>query len=273
MKNKILILGKGFIGTRLQEELSCDISAARIATFADITAQIQKYKPQILINCIGHTGAGNVDGCESALDKTLSANTYVPILLAEAAYRNKIKLVHLSSGCIFHYNYGKQPPITENPIPDYYDLYYSRTKIYTENVLREFSQRCNILIARVRVPLDSRPHPKNILTKLISYKKVIDVPNSVTYIPDFVRALRHLIKVDARGIYNVVVQGGLRYPKLLDIYRKSVSDFQYIVIDLKQLNLTRTNLILSTKKLEKTGFKVRTIDEILKECVQEYLKY
>ncbi|MBI3616732.1 MAG: hypothetical protein HY210_00695, partial [Candidatus Omnitrophica bacterium] len=84
MRNRILILGKGFIGERLREEFSCAVSTARIATFADITSQIQKYKPQILINCIGHTGAGNVDGCELALDKTLSANTYVPILLAEA---------------------------------------------------------------------------------------------------------------------------------------------------------------------------------------------
>lgn len=273
MRNSILILGKGFIGERLREEFSCDVSTARIATFADITSQIQKYKPQILINCIGHTGAGNVDGCELALDETLSANTYVPILLTEAAYRNKIKLVHLSSGCIFHYNYGRQRPITENPIPDYYDLYYSRSKIYAENVLRELSKRCNILIARVRVPLDCRPHPKNLLTKLINYKKVINVPNSVTYIPDFIRALKHLIKIDARGIYNVVAQGGLRYPKLLDVYCKYVPSFQYKVIDLKQLKLMRTNLILSTRKLERSGFKVRTVNEILEECVQEYSKY
>src|SRR3990167_590919 len=100
MKNRILIPGKGFIGKRLQEELSCGVSTRRISTFSDISCQIQRYRPKILINCIGHTGAGNVDGCELALDKTLQANTYIPILLAEAAYRNKIKLVHLSSGCI-----------------------------------------------------------------------------------------------------------------------------------------------------------------------------
>ena len=273
MKNRILILGKGFIGKRLQEELSCGVSTRRISTFSDISSQIQRYRPKILINCIGHTGAGNVDGCELALDKTLQANTYIPILLAEAAYRHKIKLVHLSSGCIFHYDYRRQRPITESPIPDYYDLYYSRSKIYAENVLRELSRQCNILIVRLRIPLDKRPHPKNLLTKLISYQRVIDVPNSVTYIPDFIRALKHLIKIDARGIYNIVAKGGLRYPELLDVYRKYVPSFRYKVIDLKQLRLMRTNLILSTRKLERSGFKVRTVNEILEECVQEYLKY
>jgi dTDP-4-dehydrorhamnose reductase len=273
MKHRILILGKGFIGDRLQEELSCGVSTRRISAFSDIFSQIQRYRPEILINCIGHTGAGNVDGCELALDKTLQANTYIPILLAEAAYRHKIKLVHLSSGCIFHYDYARQRPITENPIPDYYDLYYSRSKIYAENVLRGLARRCNILILRIRIPLDVRPHPKNLLTKLISYKTVIDVPNSVTYIPDFIRALRHLIKIDARGIYNVVAKGPLRYPALLDVYRNYVPGFQYKVISLKQLKLARTNLILSTRKLERTGFKVRPINEILRECVQEYVKY
>lgn len=273
MKKRILIFGKGFIGERLQEELSCDISDVRIATFADITSQIQKYKPQILINCIGHTGAGNVDGCESALDKTLLANTYVPILLAEAAYRNKIKLVHLSSGCIFHYDYKHQKSIPETLIPDYYDLYYSRSKIYGELVLNEMAKRCNILIVRLRIPLDDRPSPKNIINKLVQYKTVIDIPNSVTYIPDFIKMLRHLIRVDARGIFNTVNKGGLKYPKLMAIYKKYVPDFEYSILPLKKLNLKRTNLILSTRKLEQTGFKVRHINNVLEECLKKYVKF
>jgi 3,5-epimerase/4-reductase len=134
-------------------------------------------------------------------------------------------------------------------------------------------KKFNILIVRLRIPLDNRPHPKNILTKLINYKKVIDIPNSITYIPDFILALKHLIKIDAKGIYNIANKGGLRYPELLEVYKRCMPDFKYEIIDFKKLHLVRTNLILSVRKLEKTGFKMRNIHEVLEGCVKNYLKY
>lgn len=50
-------------------------------------------------------------------------------------------------------------------------------------------------------------------------------------------------------------------------------DFKYQVVDFKKLGLTRTNLILSTRKLESSGFKIRKINEVIEECVKEYVKY
>lgn len=273
MNKKILILGKGFIGKRLQESFGCDISSTKIRSFEAAQGIIKKYNPKVLINCIGYTGKRNVDGCELSKDKTLIANTFVPIILAEVALRNKIKLVHISSGCIYNYDYNKDKPITESRIPDFYDLFYSRSKIYAERAIEVLCGKYNILIARIRIPLDNKPHPRSILTKLIKYKKAIDIPNSITYITDFIRALKHLIKMDARGIYNITNKGGLRYPVLLNIYKKYKSDFKYNVIDYRKLNLTRTNLMLSVRKLEKSGFKMRHIKEVLEECVKEYIKY
>ena len=273
MKNKILILGKGFLGERLQNEFGCAVATDMIHTLEDAQNIINKYKPKIIINCIGSTGKNNVDDCELDKDMTLFANTFVPIILAEVALRNGIKLVHISSGCIFHFDYAKDKPIKENQIPGFFDLYYSRTKIYAERVLEVLAEKYNILIVRIRIPLDDRPHPKNILTKLIKYKKVIDIPNSVTYVPDFVRALKHLIKIDAKGIYNTVNKGGLLYPYFLDLYKKYVPEFSYKTIEFKELKLVRSNLIMSTEKLEKSGFKVRKINEVLQECIENYLKY
>jgi len=272
MKDKFLILGEGYIGQRLKEELHCAISNRRINTLEDAEDEIKKHKPGVIINCIGHIGK-NVDDCELDKDKTLMANTFVPIMLAEAALRQGIKLVHISSGCIYHFDYSKDEPIPEEKAPDFLELYYSRTKIYAERALEALCDRYNFLIARIRVPLDNRPHPRNILTKLISYKKVIDLPNSITYIPDFINALKHLIRKEASGIYNIANKGSLVYPELMRIYKGYVPDFQYEVIDYKKLNLVRTNLVLSTAKLEDSGFKVRHIHEALEECVKEYIKY
>jgi len=213
-----------------------------------------------------------VDDCELDIDRALLANSSVPIILAEAALRRNIKLVHISSGCIFNFDYKKDKPIKEEQVPDFFALFYSRSKIYAERALEVLSKKYDILIVRIRIPLLDKPHPKNILDKLIRYKKVIDVENSVTYIPDFIKALKYLLKIDARGIYNLVNRGGLRYPKLMQVYRKYVPGFEYKVISLKQLSLARTNLVLSTAKLEKTGFKVRNINSVLEECVKNYLK-
>ncbi len=272
MINKILIIGRGFIGTKLAEVFKCRISDAKIQSLQQAEDEINKFNPEIVINCAGFTGR-NVDDCELNREKSLMSNTFAPIILAEAALRNNIRLVHISSGCIYHFDYSRGLPITEDKIPDYFELFYSRTKIYAERALEALAKNYPILIARIRIPLDDRPHPKNLLTKLINYKKVIDIPNSVTYIPDFLAALRHLIKIQAGGIYNIVNKGGLVYPELMEIYKSRVPGFKYKVIDYKKLNLNRTNLILSTKKLEGTGFRVRQINACLEECVKNYLKY
>jgi len=271
MDKDILIFGGGFIGGRLQEAFACNATTRRINAVEDALEEIEKYNPKIIINCIGYTGEKSVDDCELDKSRTLKANTFAPIILGEIAFRNNLKLVHISSGCIYHFDYKIQKPITEEDSPDFFDLFYSRSKMYAEGALQALFETSNILVARVRIPLDSKPHPKNILTKLLSFKKVLDVPNSLTYIPDFIAMLEHLIKIDARGIYNTVNKNPLRYPELLEVYKKYIPGYEYKVVDYNQLNLVRTNLIMSTEKLEKTGFKVRDIKEVLDECVREYV--
>jgi len=272
MNNKILVFGKGYIGKRISSFFNCPSTAKRVSKISDILSSVKKYNPKTIINCIGSAGKYNVDDCETNKDKTLLGNTFVPILMAEAAIASKVKLVHISSGCIYEYNYKKQKPISENAPPDYHKLLYSRSKIYSENVLNELSKKHNILIPRIRIPLDVAPHPKNILDKLIKYKTVIDTPNSVTYVPDFLSALKHLIRIDASGIYNVTLKGGLRYPDLLNEYKKYKPSFKYKRISLKKLQVVRTNIVLSTAKLAKSGFKVRGNKEAIKECVAQYIE-
>ncbi|HAJ57367.1 MAG TPA: hypothetical protein DCL35_06320 [Candidatus Omnitrophica bacterium] len=274
MKSKrILVFGNGFMGSRLSVALKAQVSGRKILSYDDAEDEIARQKPDIVINAIGHTGGRNVDGCEDDKNGTLVSNAFVPLILAEAALRRKIKLIHISSGCIYHFDYKRDRPIVEDKTPDFFDLFYSRTKIYAERALDILADKYGVLIARIRIPLDDRPSPRNILTKLIGYKKVITLANSVTYIPDFIEALKHLIKIDARGIYNIVSGGGLKYMDLLDVYKKYSPDFNYDVIDYKKLGLVRTNLIMSTKKIERAGFRMRPVSEVLEECVKSYIKY
>ena len=272
MDKNILILGKGFIGERLRDAFDCRINGSIIRSFSDARKLIKKYKPRVIINCIGVTGRSNVDDCELDIDGVLLANSFIPVILAEVALRSNIKLEHISSGCIFNYDYKKNKAVKEESQDYFFELFYSRSKIYAERALEALSRDYSILIARIRIPLVNARHPKNILDKLLKYKQVIDIPNSVTYIPDFIRAIRHLIRIDAKGTYNVLNKGALRYPKLMRVYQKHVPSFKYTVIDFHKLGLVRTNLVMSTRKLEKSGFKVRNINSVLEECVKEYLK-
>jgi len=270
MDKNMLILGKGFIGEGLQKTLNCCLTDTFISSFSDAQKLIKKYKPKIIINCIGVTGKRNVDDCELDKDATLLANSFIPLMLAEVALRNNIKLIHISTGCIFNYDYKKDKPLKEENKNYFFDLFYSRSKIYSDAPLEALAKKYNILIIRLRIPLLNQSHPKNIIDKLIRYKKVINVPNSVTYIPDFIRAIKYLISIDAKGVYNVVNKGGLFYPKLMNIYQKYVPGFKFNIIPLKKVGV-RTNLLLSTSKLARTGFKVRSINSVLEECVRGYL--
>jgi len=267
--NNILIFGNGFISKKIQDAIRCDVSTNRIDSIGDAQASVDVYRPKIIINCIGTTGRNNSDDCELEKEKTIISNSLVPIIMAEIAIRNKIKLIHISSGCLYN---GTPELITEDKEPDFFDLFYSRSKIYSENALRPFLKNYNILILRIRIPLDNKPHPKNVLTKLINYKKVIAIPNSITYLPDFVDVLRYLIGIDARGIFNVVNKNGLLYPDLLNEYKKFVPDFEYSIVDINSLGIKRTNLVLSVDRLESTGMQVRNINDIIPECVREYVK-
>ncbi len=273
MNKSILVFGNGFLGSRISGAFGCPVSARRITCLEDAMQELAAHRPAAAINAIGFTGQRNVDDCEKDKEKTLFANAIVPLFLAEACMRSAVKLVQISSGCIYHYDYAKDKPLSEETVPDFFELYYSRTKIYAEEALLPFCRRFRTLIARVRIPLDNQPHPKNILTKLIAAQKVISIPNSITYIPDFLRALRHLIDRDACGIYNVVNSGSLIYPELMDAYRRLRPGFEYSLLDYAALNAVRTNLILSTEKLARSGFAVRDIHEVLEECVREYLSF
>lgn len=270
MNKDILILGKGFIGERLQKALNCRIADAWIKSYKDAEKIIKKYNPRIIINCIGITGKNNVDDCELDIDAVLLANSFIPVILAEAALRSNIKLVHISSGCIFNFDYKNDKPIKEDSRDYFFKLFYSRSKIYAERAIEKLARDYNILILRIRIPLINEKHPKNLLDKLLKYNKVIDIPNSVTYIPDFIKALKHLLKINAKGIYNVVNKGGLRYPRLMQAYQKYSPGYKYKVISLKKLGLVRTNLLLSTSKLSKSGFKVRHINSILDDCIKAW---
>jgi len=157
----------------------------------------------------GIRGNGSVDDCELDKDATLSSNCFVPLILAEAALRNNIKLVHISSGCIYHYDYSKRKPITEDEPPDFFDLFYSRTKIYAERALEILSKSYNILSSESAYLWMTGLIPKMSLIKSSGIKKSSTAEFGDLY-SGFYQGFEASRHYGRSRIYNVVNNGGVK---------------------------------------------------------------
>src|SRR5262249_23640971 len=135
--------------------------------------------PDVVINCAGRTGRPNVDWCERHRAETLRSNVTGPLVLLGACLRPGAYLAQLGSGCLYSGDNGGTG-FAEGDPPNFAGSYYSRTKAWAEQALREFP----VLILRPRMPFDGSGSPRCLLTKLAGYRRVLDAPNSLTHLPD-----------------------------------------------------------------------------------------
>ncbi|MBI3627084.1 sugar nucleotide-binding protein, partial [Candidatus Uhrbacteria bacterium] len=230
-------------------------------------------KPDVVVNAAVKKGTPNIDWCEDHKPETLAVNTQGAINILLATQAKGIYMVHLGSGCIFD-NVGYDKPVTETD-PASPPSFYSWTKYWADEVLKKFP----VLILRLRLPINSRPDPGNLITKLSHYNKIIDVENSATVLDDFLYAMDQLVAKRKTGIYNVVNPGTVKYRDLMPLYQQIVDpNYKYQLIAPEELfkqglaKAGRSNCVLSTAKLEAEGIKLRPIDQALKETLKEYAK-
>lgn len=273
---KYLIFGNGYIGNKFLETLGHEnavISTADIGNIDMVRESIKINKPSVIINCAGKTGKPNIDWCEDYKEETLYSNVTGPLVLAKASHEADTKLVHIGSGCIYQGSAEKEFTESDRPVKDLIPSFYSRTKAWSEEMLDQF----DILQVRLRMPIDSVPNPRNLLWKITHYEKIIDVPNSISVIPDFVDATIQLIEKEKTGIYNVVNPGYITHSEILDMYKEIVDNkFNYQVFSLEELKKItkagRSNCVLSSNKLEKEGIILPEIHKRLPEILKEYKK-
>lgn len=268
---KYLILGNGYIGNKFNEYLEDTIICKeRINSIRDVLNQINVYDPDIIINCIGKTGRPNVDWCELNKEETFFSNVTIPMLIAEACKYTDKYMVHIGSGCIYEGNNGGDG-YYEDDEPNFRGSFYSRTKIYSEQILKDYN---NILIIRIRMPIDNKPSPRNLIDKLINYKQVINVPNSITYIPDLMKIAKELMDKKERGIFNVVNEGPITHKQILELYKDIVDQKfkmpEFIPIEKLNTLAQRSNCILNIRKLKETGIKVRSSLNAVESCMKGY---
>lgn len=274
MNCKYLILGAGYLGSRFNSFLEDSVlSTARITSATQAIEEITKHNPEIVINCIGRTGSPNIDWCEEHKMETTESNVLVPGYLLQACQILKKRMVHIGSGDIYQGNKGGEG-FSEEDEPNFMDNHYARTKISAEKLLKEFP---NVLQVRIKMPIDNIPHSKNLLSRLIVYKKIILAENSVTVVSDLLNITKELIERNSNGIFNVVNNGAITHDDILKIYQEITNKkMNYQIISPSELDsiskVRRTNSVLSIKKLESHGIQVPDVKTAVRGCLMQYQK-
>lgn len=273
----ILIIGKGYIGTRMAESWPDAVLAdKRINSKEDVLALIDEHKPDAILNAAGVTGKPNVDWCEDHQLETIEGNTILPIEIAKACAERGVYMLHLGTGCIF---YGSSPHEDGKWREDDYAnpvAVYTRAKYAADLVLTTMP---NIGIARLRMPIDDHPCAPNLIDKLARYDRVVDVTNSATVMEDLIMACHALIEKKAEGVFHTVNPGAIRHKEIMEMYQELVDpDHTCEWLTEEELVTTglakrkRSNNVMSSERLEALGIHMRPIHEAVRDAMEKYAK-
>lgn len=171
----------------------------------------------VIINLVGDTGLSNIDDLlrnENSMKICAYINTIWPVILKQYIDKNcpNTHFIHFSSGCIFNgydrvWDYTNWDDLIKDK--DYLlsrcPSLYSLTKLNAELKLVD-TILDNMTIIRIRMPFDEHPDSKNYITKILKYKNVLSMQNSMTYIPYLFYELSRIISTPPRacGIFNLV---------------------------------------------------------------------
>jgi 3,5-epimerase/4-reductase len=270
-----LVFGAGFLGERLAHSLP-GAALARGVDISDrqaVLAALRAHNTVSAVNAAGKTGRPNVDWCEEHQGETTRSNVIGPLVLAEACAELGVHLLHLASGCIF---YGPSPAPGGWREDDFANpsSFYSRSKYAADLIL---SRLPNVAIVRLRMPIDTVPGTRNLITKLASYSQVVDVENSVTIVPDLVGVMKALVERRATGVFHATNPGPVRHAQFLALYREFVDPtHRFTLIDENELvsrGLTvrsRSNCILASSRLESLGVSMRPSERVLPDVFRQY---
>ncbi len=273
-REHILIFGgRGFIAAHLKTVFpDAILSEADITDTAAVGRELDSEKPDIVINAAGKTGKPNVDWCENHKLETVMSNVKGPLIILDACAKRGIYWAHIGSGCTYEGDNGGRG-FTEEDTPNYSGSFYAKTKLWADQILKEFP----VLQLRLRMPFDGSTHDRNLITKIKRYGRVLDEKNSLTYLPDFLLAAKTLIGKRATGIFNIVNPGTISPYDIMVKYKEIVDPkHTFEKLSMSQLSEVaktgRSNCFLCSDKLKAAGVVMRPIEEAVDEALRMIAK-
>jgi len=299
MKPKVFVVGhKGWIGKMLVRELTrrnVDVSVNMMnqrAESLEFLENIKQQSPTHVVCCAGRThgkGYSTIDYLESpdTLEQNLCDNFLVPVQLAHLCQEIGAHFTYLGTGCVYSSS-PTQKSFSEYDAPNFFGSNYSIVKGMTNNYLNKIilndGTKSNVLHLRIRMPITSQDHPRNFVSKLISYEKICSIPNSMTVLDEMIPIMVAMILEKTSGCFNMTNPGVVSHNEVLSMYRDIVdrefSWTNFTIEEQDQLLLSkRSNNELNTSKLEAKVKELRqeglypelSLSEI-KEAVKKALK-
>ena len=237
---------------------------------------INPFKNATIINCAGYIGKPNVDACESSKADTIVGNVVFPANLAAFCSQNCVTLAHISSGCIYN-GYSKHFTEEDSPNFDFQNgSFYSGTKALAEQLI--LKQDPNSYIFRLRIPFDEYVSPRNYITKILNYDKLLNAENSFSHRADFAKYTIDLLESNApKGIYNVTNKGSMTTEEAIEMIKdhkisnKNFEFFDNLDSFTSEVVAPRSNCVLDTSKIE-NQIPVRTVREAFLDALSKYPK-
>ena len=284
----IFLLGaSGYVGTAFKQYFDsnkipyCNYQIRFDFDESELVNFITSNKVKAIFNCAGYTGKPNVDACESHKVETLQANAFLPKKLSNICNKHGIKLVQISSGCIFNDTQCEQglPPSREfrdfdTPNFTFMDKkasWYSGTKALGETLINGY----NNLICRLRIPFNGEVNPRNYITKIINYQTLLNSTNSFSQLQEFVQAVYTLYIHDAGGIFNITQPGYITTKEVVELLQKYelVTEKQYFN-SIEEFEATcatpRSNCVLDSHYANMWGANLTPIKQAMEEAIIKY---
>lgn len=257
----ITLIGHGYVGEHIAEELT------RQNLAFNWIKHIHPIPPKtsVIINAAGYTGSPNVDACELHKQETIEGNVIWPVQLE----RNNpgTPIIHISSGCVYT---GYEKEFTEEDAPNFdfgNGSFYSGSKALGQEMLMPYMNKSYLL--RIRMPFGDKHHPKNFLTKMVKYDKLISLDNSLSYLPDVAAVAVSMARYRdiPPGIYNVCNPGSSNAKEIVDMMGIE-KEFFTIEEFAKATVAPRSNCVLDTTKLQ-LAFPIRPVKQALQEAIDK----
>ena len=288
----ILLGGGGYVGLAYQrlftrEGLVFRNVARRDVDYGDttaLTALLRDTGATFLLNAAGYTGKPNVDACEDHKAACLDGNAVLPGRILAACDAAGVPWGHVSSGCIYS---GERPGgggWREEDAPNFSFRtnncsFYSGTKALGEEVLAGAD---NLYVWRLRIPFSEVDSPRNYLSKMMRYARLLDAVNSLSQLDEFCAAtFACWQKRVPFGTYNVTNPGQVTTREVVDLILQSGvagagKDFSFFDDEgefmSKAAKTPRSNCVLDTTKLEATGIEMTEVHEALARSLQNWVR-
>jgi UDP-glucose 4,6-dehydratase/3,5-epimerase/4-reductase len=284
----LLLGGSGYVGSAYQTMLSRKGVPFRNVRRADVDyanpnalgALLRETKPEFLINAAGYTGKPNVDACELHKAECLHGNAVLPGRIAEACTAAGVPWGHVSSGCIYNGARADGTGFREDDPPNFSFRsppcsFYSGTKALGEEVLQG-APGCYLW--RLRIPFDNVENPRNYLTKLMRYERLLDAANSISHLGEFCEATFACWERRVPlGTYNITNPGHVTTREVVEaIERAGVvkKDFKFFESEDEFMRVAaktpRSNCVLDSPNLEATGIRMTEVHEAVDAALRSW---